>query len=147
MDKICGKCQYWCRKCASCSRGKISHCLDERDCWEEPTNETHLEGTEWHSLDQRGFPDAVVFANNGSPLDGTYKIRRYVPEQRCRQLEIDLAVAERARYEAIGHYEQVEKVAKEMLLEMYATNKDQSHIPEPRQDDFCVQLKERGVDV
>ncbi len=47
----------------------------------------HLEGTEWNTAVPHGFPDSVVFANDGSVLDGTYEIRRYVPEQRFEQLE------------------------------------------------------------
>lgn len=42
----------------------------------------HLEGVEYHggTLTPHGFPDAVVFANDGNPLEGTYETRRYVPE-------------------------------------------------------------------
>lgn len=52
-----------------------------------PKGVAHLEGTEWNTVAPHGFPDSVVFANDGSVLDGTYETRRYVPEQRCQQLE------------------------------------------------------------
>lgn len=91
---------------------------------EKPARDTHLEGTEWHTLDQVGFPDAVIFSNNGSPLDGTYEIRRYIPEQRFQQLE---------------------QVAKEMLAEIRSCQNDCGwwHNAE----DFGEQLEELGVDV
>lgn len=54
--------------------------------WSDRQIETHLEATEWHSLEQEGFPDAVIFANNGCVLEGTYEQVRYVPEQRYKQL-------------------------------------------------------------
>lgn len=46
----------------------------------------HLEGTEWHTITPSGFPDAVVFANDVSAIDGTYEMQRYIPEQRYQQL-------------------------------------------------------------
>ena len=52
-----------------------------------PKGVAHLEGTEWNTITPHGFPDAVVFANDGSVLDGTYETRRYVPEQRFEQLK------------------------------------------------------------
>ena len=61
----------------------------------------HLEGTEWHTITPSGFPDAVVFANDGSAIDGTYEAQRYIPEQRYQQLE--------------QRFYQLEKVAKEMI--------------------------------
>lgn len=55
--------------------------------WIDKKSEAHLEATEWFSFCQEGFPDAVIFANDGSVLDGTYKQVRYIQEQRYQQLE------------------------------------------------------------
>lgn len=46
----------------------------------------HLEGTEWHTVTPEGFPDAVVFAKDGSVFDGSYETRRYIPEERYKEL-------------------------------------------------------------
>lgn len=54
--------------------------------WIDKQSEAHLEATEWFSFCQEGFPDAVIFANDGSVLDGTYKQMRYIQEQRYQQL-------------------------------------------------------------
>lgn len=54
--------------------------------WIDKQSEAHLEATEWLSFGQEGFPDAVIFANDGSVLDGTYKQVRYIQEQRYQQL-------------------------------------------------------------
>lgn len=54
--------------------------------WIDKKSEAHLEATEWFSFCQEGFPDAVIFANDGSVLDGTYKQVRYIQEQRYQQL-------------------------------------------------------------
>lgn len=55
--------------------------------WIDKQSEAHLEATEWFSFCQEGFPDAVIFANDGSVLDGTYKQVRYIQDQRYQQLE------------------------------------------------------------
>ena len=55
--------------------------------WIDKKSEAHLEATEWFSFCQECFPDAVIFANDGSVLDGTYKQVRYIQEQRYQQLE------------------------------------------------------------
>lgn len=44
-------------------------------------------------------------------------------------------------------YQQLEQVARNMLHEMWSSNRDQSHIPEPRQDDYAEQLIALGVSV
>ena len=54
--------------------------------WIDKKSEAHLEATEWFSFCQEGFTDAVIFANDGSVLDGTYKQVRYIQEQRYQQL-------------------------------------------------------------
>lgn len=54
--------------------------------WIDNKSEAHLEATEWFSFGQEGFPDAVIFANDGSVLDGTYEQVRYIQDQRYEQL-------------------------------------------------------------
>lgn len=90
--------------------------------WIDKKSEAHLEATEWFSFCQEGFPDAVIFANDGSVLDGTYKQMRYIQEQR---------------------YQQLEQVAREMWHYVVAHNTP--NVPGVDMSGFEEQLEELGV--
>lgn len=92
--------------------------------WIDKKSEAHLEATEWFSFCQEGFPDAVIFANDGSVLDGTYKQMRYIQEQR---------------------YQQLEQVAREMWHYVVAHNTPD--VPGVDMSGFEERLEELGVDL
>lgn len=92
--------------------------------WIDKKSEAHLEATEWFSFCQEGFPDAVIFANDGSVLDGTYKQVRYIQEQR---------------------YQQLAEVAREMWHYVVAHNTPD--VPGVDMSGFEEQLEELGVEL
>lgn len=87
-----------------------------------PKGVAHLEGTEWNTAAPHGFPVSVVFANDGSVLDGTYETRRYVPEHvdEWGLTEQDRAVLSMAAEndELKQRFEQLGQVAREMFAEL-----------------------------
>lgn len=92
--------------------------------WIDKKSEAHLEATEWFSFCQEGFPDAVIFANDGSVLDGTYKQVRYIQEQR---------------------YQQLAEVAREMWHYVVAHNTP--NVPGVDMSVFETRLEELGVEL
>lgn len=92
--------------------------------WIDKKSEAHLEATEWFSFCQEGFPDAVIFANDGSVLGGTYKQVRYIQEQR---------------------YQQLAEVAREMWHYVVAHNTPD--VPGVDMSGFEEQLEELGVEL
>lgn len=105
--------------------------------WIDKKSEAHLEATEWFSFCQEGFPDAVIFANDGSVLDGTYKQVRYIQEQRYQQL------AEVAR----DLYKAVEPMHESCNEDTCLNLIDEGWPSDACLYDFRKQLEELGVEV
>lgn len=83
----------------------------------------HLECAEYHNaIAPHGFPDAVIFANDGNPLEGTYETRRYVTEPtHCRNCKRSRAGGTKCLRWVHGTYDEA---AGEDILELQDVDPD-----------------------